>query len=64
MNAGLFVFVDSLMFGSGGEDENLKEDHKSLGELASKKSGQGDGCRSRTGELCCNWAPSLSDGEG
>ena len=25
MNAGLFVFVDSFMFGSGGEDENLKE---------------------------------------
>ena len=50
------------MFGSGGEDEN-KEEHKSLGELASKKSGQGDGCRSRTGELCCDWAPSLADGK-
>ena len=62
MNAGLFVLVDSFMFGSGGEDEN-KEVHISLGGLASKKSGQGDGCRSRTGELCCNWAPSL-DSEG
>ena len=77
MNAGLFVFVDSFMFGSGGEDENLKEVHyerdllpKRVGRVIA--AGPGPANSAAIGPRLCrivrvknvfNTKESLSDGE-